>query len=96
MISDTYITKLGTQFKFGFEQRDKHGEKNFVIYILDQPDYGGRSDDPHTTHRNREGDDRLVCWTGPMPTLESAKMVAACWADLTERYIITGQGFPQN
>ena len=95
MITDTYMTKLGTKFRFGFEQREKNGETNFVIFILDQPDYGGRPDDPHTTHRVHEGDDRLVCWTGPMPTLASAKRIAGLWSDYTEKFILTGQKFPE-
>lgn len=90
MITDTYRTKLGTEFKFGFERAGD----SFVIHILDQPSYGGRDDDPHTTHRHGSGDERTVCWTGPMPSLEIAKNVAGFWADYTERYILTGQKFP--
>jgi hypothetical protein len=96
MTTDQYITKLGTKFTFGFEQRMKAQEMTYVIFILDQPDYGGRPDDPHTTHRILEGDDRLVCWTGLMPNISVAKNVAGLWADFTERYILTGQGFPGN
>jgi hypothetical protein len=94
MVTDTYKTKLETKFRFGFELRDKSGEKNFVIIILDQPGYGERESNIHTTHRINEGDSHLVCWVGPVPTLEDAKIVAALWADFTERYIMTGQPFP--
>ena len=95
MTTDIYKTKLGTKFRFGFEQREKNGEKNFVIFILDQPDYGGRPDDPHTTHRVREGEKYLINYSGPVPTLDDAKLVAACFSDQSELYITTGQPFPE-
>ena len=94
MNKDTYTTKLGTQFTFGFETRAKDGEKNIVIFVLDQPDYGGRADDPHTTHRIFEGENRIVCWTGLVPNKVVARNVGGLWADFTERYIMTGQKFP--
>jgi hypothetical protein len=87
---DTYITKLGTQFTFGFELK----ETNWRVHILDQPSYNGRDENPHTIHVIHDAEDRLICWTGPMPTLGDAKIVAALWSDFTERYIMTGQGFP--
>lgn len=94
MTTDIYKTKAGTKFRFGFELRDKDGEENYVIFILSQPSYGGRDGDLHITHRIHEGDDYLVCWVGPVPTLEDAKIVAALWSDFTERYITTGEPFP--
>lgn len=94
MTTDIYKTKLGTKFRFGFELREKDGEKNFVALILDQPSYGDRDSNIHITHRINEGDDHLVCWVGPVPTLEDAKIVAALWSDFTERYILTGEPFP--
>lgn len=91
MITDIYKTKLGTKFRFGFEVRGS----NYVAIILSQPSYGGRDPDLHKTHRIDEGGDYRVCWTGPMPTLDDAKIVASLWADFTERYILTGQPFPE-
>lgn len=90
MKTDIYITALGTEFEFGFELRNG----NYVIHILDQPSYGGRDDNAHVVHVIHDGDSRTVCWTGPMPTLEDAKIVAALWADFTERYILDGEHFP--
>ena len=90
MTTDIYKTKLGTKFRFGFELR----RDNYVTIILSQPAYGGRDSNLHITHRIHEGDDHLVCWVGPVPTLGDAKIVAALWADFTERYILTGQPFP--
>jgi hypothetical protein len=87
---DTYITRLGTRFSFGFELRDA----NWRVHILDQPSYNGRDGDRHVIHVIHDGEDRLICWTGPTPTLDDAKIVAALWSDFTERYIMTGQRFP--
>lgn len=87
---DTYITQLGTRFTFGFELKDG----NYRIHILDQPSYAGRDENRHIVHVIRDGDDRLVCWTGPVPSLGDAKIVAALWSDFTERYILSGQPFP--
>ncbi len=95
MTTDTYMTKLGTKFRFSFEEQIIDGFENYDIYILDQPDYGGRADDLHTTHRHADGDDRRICWTGPMPTLDEAMRIAGLWSDLTERYILTGQKFEE-
>ena len=87
---DTYFTKHGTEFAFAFEFRDG----NYAIRILDQPGYGNRNDDCHVTHRVPDDGGHLVCWTGPMLTLEEAKKRAGLWADYTERYILTGELFP--
>jgi hypothetical protein len=92
---DIYTTKAGMPFKFGFEEREVNQEKRFAVLILDQPDYAGRPDESHTTHRIREGDNWLINWPGPAPTLDDAKIIAACWSDLTERYIATGQPFSE-
>jgi hypothetical protein len=94
MITDVYKTRLGTKFRFGFELREIDGAKNYVMFILDSPSYGGRDDGVHITHRIREGDDWLVCWVGPVPSIEDARVVCANWSCFTERYIMTGQPFP--
>jgi len=93
MKTDSYKTKNGSVFRFGFEQREHDGVTNFVVLILSQPDYKGKSDAPHCTHRTPEGEKFLIDYSGPVPTLDDAKIVAACWADLTERYITTGEVF---
>ena len=93
---DTYTTNAGMKFKFGFEERKVNQEKRFIVLILDQPDFAGRDDSLHATHRIREGDHWLIDWPGPVPTLDDAKIVAACWSDLTERYIIHGLPFSEN
>ena len=82
MKTEIYLTRAGTKFKFCFEPRRKVLERTFAILILEQPGYGSRDDSLTVTRRIREGENYLVDWTGPMPTFEDAKIVAACWADL--------------
>jgi hypothetical protein len=89
---DTYRTKLGTGFTFGFEERSG----KWVVHILDQPSYDNRDDNPHVIHIIQDGNDRLICWEGPVPTLGDAKIIAALWSDFSERYILTGEHFPKN
>jgi hypothetical protein len=93
---EIYTTKAGMKFKFGFEEREVNQEKHFTVLILEQPGYAGRDDSLHATHRIREGDNCLIDWPGPAPTLDDAKIVAACWSDLTERYIAHGKPFSEN
>lgn len=89
---DLYVTPLGTEFRFGFEFNDG----NYEIHILNQPAYGDRADDLHSTHRLTSGGGFKVCWTGPTPTLAEAKRIAGLWADHTENYILNGEPFPNS
>lgn len=91
MTEDTYMTKLGTEFKFRFEQKDG----GIDISILEMPSYGSRDDNQHITHRLKTDDGHKICWTGLIPTLAAAKQIAGLWSDATERYILTGEQFPQ-
>lgn len=86
------MTPLGTEFRFGFEFNDG----NYEIQILNQPSYGDRADDLHSTHRLTTCDGFKVCWTGPTPTLAEAKRIAGLWADHTENYILNGEPFPNS
>lgn len=65
--------------------------RSWRVYILDQPGYGGRATDGHSTHRLGDGRGTYVCWTDPITTLDAAKTVAASWAEGTERYRATGR-----
>ena len=89
---DIYTTRLGTEFRFRFEFKDG----NYEIFIVEQPSYGDRPDDLHTTHRIKFGDQHKICWTGLMPTREEAKRVAGLWSDYSERYILNGEPFPNS
>jgi hypothetical protein len=87
---DTYTTKLGTEFTFRFEFKDG----NYEVQILDQPSYGERDDNLHVTHRLKTDDGFKICWTGSTPTATEAKRIAGLWSDLTERYVLNGELFP--
>ena len=63
------------------------------VYITVQPTYASRSTHPRRTHRLVEGGRAYVCWSGPIRTAAEARMVAAAWADATQRYIRTGARF---
>lgn len=63
------------------------------VYILQQPGYGGREEDAHSTHRLSDGGRRYICWSTIIPSLEQAKQVAAMWADATEKYVCDGTRF---
>jgi hypothetical protein len=77
-------------YAFSFEEQS---DRNWRVYILRQPGYGGRVEDAHTTHRLTDGNRRYICWSASIPTLEQAKRVAAMWADATEKYICEGARF---
>jgi hypothetical protein len=63
------------------------------IYIDDQPDYGVRPRDAHSTHRLGLAHRPYICWTRPLPTYQDARRIAALWADATQTYIEAGH-FP--
>lgn len=63
------------------------------VYILRQPDYCGRADDAHSTHRLTDAQGRYICWSTPIRTADEAMSVAAAWADATQRYRRTGARF---
>lgn len=93
---DVYRTKDGrAYFEFGFAQVGSRVE----IDILDSPSYGGRTEDVHTTHRLKsERGGYKICFGDPSISndISSAKKWAAMWAELTWKYITTGQTFPNN
>ena len=66
----------------------------YRIYILTDPDYGGRGDGGHSTHRQSDGRGLYVCWDSAISTLEDAKRIAAAWADGTQSYIKFGEFDP--
>lgn len=86
-----YRTKDGlADYLFSFEQES---DGTWRAYILDQPDYRGRPDDCHSTHRLTDGGRHYVCWTRPLHSEREAREVAALWADKTQRYIRFGETF---
>ncbi|TWU21306.1 hypothetical protein [Bythopirellula polymerisocia] len=90
-VNDTYRTRSGSHlFRFRFQEQ-QNGD--WIAYIASQPDYCGRPDDAHSTHRLSDSCGRYVCWTEPLQTLRKAKQVAATWCEKTEQYIRYGKKF---
>jgi len=81
-------TTNGHDFRFHL-QRDHNGSYDAVI--LEQPDYGGRPDGAHETHR-LPGPDGFakICFKTPARDLPTAVTVALWWAECTSRYIRHG------
>ncbi len=91
--TDVYRTLDGrAYFEFGFLQVGNRIE----IDIIDMPSYGDRANDLHSTHRmkNPRGGYQLDL---PNPSncyrIEIAKDLAKEWAELTWKYIRTGEPF---
>ncbi|MCF6197948.1 MAG: hypothetical protein L3J67_00885 [Hyphomicrobiaceae bacterium] len=82
----------GHQFRFLLEEA-YDGEVR--IYIKDQPDYGYRDTDLHSTHRLGSTDNHYVCvHEDHVPTnFADAKDWARYWARGTAQYIDTGDSF---
>lgn len=68
-----------------------------VIFIVEQPDYQGRDNDGHATHRNTYRDGRRYICVGrdfdPPRTVPEALTWALYWSEKTARYIDTGTSF---
>ena len=91
--SQTYEYQVdGFRFRFRLE-RAWDGEVR--IYIREQPDYGCRDTDLHSTHRLGETGNHYVCVKDDLrPTnFADARDWARYWARGTVRYIRTGEAF---
>lgn len=86
-----YYSLDGTAaFRFKFEVKHAGGIR---IYVLEQPPYLGRSEESIPTHRIFANGRSFICFD-PLPTtIENARKVARAWAELTLRYIRTGERF---
>jgi hypothetical protein len=84
-----YAPPSDPQMRFRFTiVRCANGD--FRAYIRQQPGYGSRATDAHSTHRLRDARGHFVCWQ-PMPkTAADILRVTRLWADRTARYITTG------
>ena len=86
-----YRTQDGrADYLFSFEEQS---DGSWRAYIENQPSYRDRPPDAHSTHRLPDGDRKYVCWTDSLWSLEEVKQVAALWANKTQDYIRTGNGF---
>jgi hypothetical protein len=91
VIISFYRTKDGlADYQFSFE-RQPNGQ--WRAYILTNPNYGSRPDDGHTTHRFTDGGRHFICWNKPLWSEAEARLVAALWSDLTQRYVQFGERF---
>ena len=92
-----YVTEDG-KAEFEFDLVPCEDGTYFEIDIISAPGYGVRDAATSKTHRRQStrggemvciGDYKQAC-----PTLEDAQKWARIWADLTWKYIQTGEGFP--
>lgn len=88
---DTYrVADSSASYTFEFCEFD---DGTWRAYIVSQPSYGSRPQGIHDTHRLKDERGHYVCWTHPLTTLRDAKRIAAAWAEHTQDYIRTGDGF---
>jgi hypothetical protein len=87
-----YLTK-DRRFAFTFEL--KQVGSNIRIYIREQPGYGTRATDGHSTHRLSDNGKPYICIRGDLqPTnVPDALSWLVYWAEETGKYIKTGQSF---
>jgi hypothetical protein len=90
-VTAKYRTADGTEdYAFRFLETERDG---FRVYVISQPNYCGRSEDTHSTHRLTDSAGWFICWTARIESYEDAKAVAKKWAEATEKYIKHGQRF---
>jgi len=92
---DTYRSNNGKYlFDFVFEKRNGY----YDVHIAQQPSYGIRKKDLHSTHRLLSDFPECryrICFANPqdVPTLEKARKYAEAWAEATVNYIDRGERF---
>jgi hypothetical protein len=95
-VVDTYRSQNGKYFfKFRFYPMGDY----YDVDIMVMPDYNGRINDLHTTHRlrsERSDCEHKICFGNPriISDLNIAKKWAAQWSELTSKYIEYGIQFP--
>jgi hypothetical protein len=90
-IIDTYRTESGAhKFTFRFQEQP---DGSWTAYIASQPDYCGRPDDTHSTHRLSDSCGHYICWTKSLQSFREAKQIATTWCEKTEQYIRYGKKF---
>lgn len=65
------------------------------IYIVQQPGYGDRPADAHTTHRIPDGGRHYICVNPENPPVNGreAATYIVYWSEATARYLLTGARF---
>lgn len=80
-------------FSYKFK-RSSGGEVGWYSYILKMPDFNGRDDSTHRTHRVKDVDGSYyISWNGPVHTLKDMQAISHIWADKLQEYIETGKPF---
>lgn len=87
---ETFQTGYGNFYQFSFE---KLADGSYRTYILSQPSYGGRDTGCSVIHRLSDKDRYYICREPEPRSLETARDIAARWATLSDRYILTGRKF---
>ncbi len=84
----TYRTGTG-RLEVDFLFYDLGGNRGWRIYIISQIRYGRKPRGSHAAHwlQDEYEDFRYICWDHEIPDLDSAKTIAAIWAECTDRYI---------
>lgn len=102
--SHLYRTKDGQHlFKFKFSPQTCNLGNYFEIVIIKQPSYSTRANGYGITHRLPSksmtdkamvciSSDKLIEATG---TLDKARSIAIGWAEMTSKYILTGETIDQ-
>lgn len=75
-------------------KRFQPGELRWYAYILKTPDFNGRDNSTHMTHRVKDADGSYyISWDGPVRTLKDIQTISHIWADKLQEYIETGKPF---
>lgn len=70
------------------------GELGWYAYILKTPDFIGRDDSTHMTHKVKDVDGSYyISWNGPVRALKDMQTISHIWADKLQEYIETGKPF---
>lgn len=88
-----YQTGFGNIYEFSFE---KQADDSYRAYIVTMPSYGNRDTSLQATHRLSDRDRYYVCRKPQPKSYEAAKKIAAKWATTSDRYILTGEPFPNS
>ena len=91
-VEDVYRTNDGrAYFRFRFVEE---GGGAWRADIQDQPSYGGRASDLHSSHRlpsSSAGTGHKICYANPPRSLRDAQKWAETWAEATWTWINEGR-----
>lgn len=90
----TYRTGTG-RLEIDFLFCNLRGNRGWRIYIVSRIFYGRKDSGSHAAHWLQDTYEgyRYICWNAIIPDLDSAKTIAAIWAECTDRYIHEPENF---